>query len=78
MSNTDVTNPDLVDVADQDVERNLMVDQTILVTRSPAADNNVTPVGDGLGGNTVTVTNPDLVDVADESEVKGVPRNVFP
>lgn len=74
----DVTNPGLVNVADQG-DGPLSVDQTILVTPSQNPDSQVPAVAGGLGGGVRTVNNPGLVDVVDEDDVQGtgLPRNVF-
>lgn len=68
----EVTNPDLVDVADQG-DGPLAVDQSVLVT--PTSSLGETAATPGLGGGVTTVTNPDLVDVADQA-FNGLPRDV--
>ena len=73
---TDVTNPGLVDVADQG-DGPLSVDQA--VTTGPSSNPALaTPAvaGGGLGGGVATTTNPGSTNVSDES-FDGLPSNTF-
>jgi hypothetical protein len=69
-----VTNPDLVDVADQGFGA-LAVDQCV----QAIPEGSVPPTldaGRSSAGPSITNTNPDLVDVADQG-YNGLPRDVF-
>ena len=73
----EVTNPDLVDVADQGF--NGLPSPNQPVTTGPSSNPSLaTPaVASGPGGGAVAnSTNPDLEDVADQG-FNGLPRNVF-
>jgi hypothetical protein len=76
MSNSNVTNPGSVNVADQG-DGLLSVDQPVTVSPSNSAGSaNPAVAGGGLGGNTTTNTNPGTVNVANEAFGLGLPRNV--
>ena len=76
MSNSDVTNPGTVNVANQG-DGLLSVDQPVTVSPSNSAGSaNPAAAGGGLGGNTTTNTNPGTVTVANEAFGIGLPRNV--
>lgn len=73
MSQTDVTNPGLVNVADEG-DGLLSVDQCVQVTTvAGGVTSNPAQV---TGGGAYTNTNPDCVDVSDEGYGQGLPRNV--
>ena len=70
----DVTNPGLVNVADQG-DGLLSVDQAVLTGPSSSAGSAIPAVSGPGGGGTQDTTNPDLVDVADQS-FDGLPQEV--
>jgi len=70
----DVTNPDLVDVADQG-DGLTVVDQCVRTSPSSNPATGATSTST-IGGNTITSTNPDLVDVADQAVAVGLPTSV--
>jgi hypothetical protein len=77
MSNSDVTNPGSVNVANQG-DGLLSVDQPVTISPSNSAGS-ATPAiaGGSLGAvNNKTVTNPGTTNVANEAFGKGLPVNV--
>lgn len=70
----DVTNPGLVNVANQGDGR-VVVDQAVKVTPSSNAGAATSAIAGGGGGGVQTTTNPGTVNVADEA-FDGLPRNV--
>jgi hypothetical protein len=78
MSNSDVTNPGSVDVADEGFGIGpISPNQPVTVSPSSSAGSATPAVaGGGLGGNTVTNTNPGTVNVANETFGVGLARNV--
>jgi hypothetical protein len=77
MSNTDVTNPGCVNVANQGDGR-LSVDQPVLVSPSsnPGSATPAPAGGPSSSAAVASVTNPGTVNVANESFGKGLPKNV--
>lgn len=71
----EVTNPDLVDVADQGFDGLPDPDQAVTTGPSQNPDLATPAAASGPGGGAASVTNPDLVDVADQA-FDGLPANV--
>jgi len=71
----DVTNPGLVNVADQG-DGLLSVDQPVTVSPSSSAGSAVSAASGSGGAGVASVTDPDVVSVADQAFGKGLPRNV--
>lgn len=72
----DVTNPGLVNVADEG-DGPLSVDQAVGVSPSSNPAQSTVAANGGLGAGVASVTNPDLVNVASEAFGIGLPSNVF-
>jgi hypothetical protein len=72
----DVTNPGLVNVADEG-DGPLSIDQAVGVSPSSNPAQSAVAANSGLGGGVATITNPDLVNVASETFGIGLPTNIF-
>ena len=77
MATSDVTNPGLINVANQG-DGLLSVDQPVIVSPSNSAGSATSAVaGTSIGAvNNKTVTNPGTTNVANETFGIGLPRNV--
>jgi hypothetical protein len=77
MATSDVTNPGLVNVANQS-DGLLSVDQPVTISPSNSAGSATPAVAGGTIGavNNKTVTNPGTTNVANETFGTGLPRNV--
>lgn len=77
MSNSDVTNPGSVNVADQG-DGILSVDQPVTVSPSNSAGSAIPAIANGSLGAVAnrTVTNPGTVNVVNEAFGTGLPKNV--
>ena len=76
MANTDVTNPGLVNVANEGDGR-ISVDQPVTVSPSYNAGAATSALSGGPGGRPINVTNPGDANVADEVFGIGLPKNVI-
>ncbi len=71
----DVTNPGLVNVADEG-DGPLSVDQPVTVSPSSNPAQVTVAANGGLGAGVASITNPDLVNVASETFGIGLPANI--
>ena len=75
MSNTDITNPGSVNVADEGDGR-ISVDQPVTVSPSYNAGAANFSLAGGPGGRPVDATNPGDSNVVDQAFGRGLPKNV--
>jgi hypothetical protein len=75
MPTTDVTNPGLVNVANQG-DGLTVVDQPVTVSPSSSAGSANVAIAGVSGGGVATTTNPGVANVANETFGKGLPVNV--